>query len=186
MSDESAAIADAVVTRFCPVCGNELPYYELECNEPYTAPAPLAWKALLVWGAYDAYKETIHQHGNFIHFRLGNTERLVEMKRFDQEGFFKRQEQVRNANAPCEQEGCHEMGDACFTLFEPDEPMGFYCAEHKHEHGICPGCNMFYAGFESFDFSETGYCAGCSEQFENAFYTEDYEEYGTEDWDDGD
>ncbi len=164
---------EMIATRFCPVCGKELAYYELECDTPYTAPAPLAFKALFIWGAYDADKETIHQDANYIHFRLGNAERLVLMKRFDQDAFYKRQEQERNATAPCEHEGCKNVGDACFTLFEPDNPMGFYCSEHKRETGVCPGCNMFYAGLESFDFSETGYCAGCSEAIDSDFGGDD-------------
>jgi hypothetical protein len=167
---------DTPVLKPCPVCGEETEYYELECNEPFTAPAPLAWKAFRIWGAYGTDKETLHQQGNLIHFRLGNTTRLVNMLRFEQDEWFKKIESVRAKRETCYQEGCSKVGEPCFTIFEPDEPIGFYCDDHKYQNGCCPGCNQFLAGFESFDFSETGYCEGCESQMEIEH----------DDWDDDD
>jgi predicted amidophosphoribosyltransferase len=161
----------------CPVCQKDTEYIEFECNEAFTSPAELAFKALNVWGAYSAPKETICEAPEFVHFRfLGNgTEQLVKMLGFDREKFASEQEKLRAEKQPCEhrdensKSACDKEGNAVFSMFQPDEPIGFFCDEHCFENGACPGCYYFLAGWESFDFSQSGYCDECDAAFRQDF-----------------
>ena len=69
----------------------------------------------------------------------------------------------------CQVEGCQEDGRPCF-LRESSGEFGktgidvyYYCWDHAHEQGFCPGCGQFYGGFEEFEFSETKLCPECEE-----------------------
>ena len=176
----------------CPSCKKEVEYIEFECNAPFTAPAELALQALTVWGAYSAPKEQIchslTDSGDFVHFRfLGDgSERLVKMLGFDRQKYVAKQEQIRSLKKPCEHRDendkpiCSKEGNPIFSAFQPDEPLGYYCDEHCFENGACPGCYEFLAGWESFDFSESGYCDGCMDDFRESFDDDDdrdYEDY---------
>ena len=68
----------------CPNCKHKFDkVYELECDEPFTAPPPYRFKALNVWGWYQN-KEIICQGHNYVHFRFDKgEERLVWLKKFD-------------------------------------------------------------------------------------------------------
>lgn len=64
------------------------------------------------------------------------------------------------AEAPrCDQPGCAETGFAVY-LPDSDEPFAHYCSEHAFGNGFCPGCALFWAGCESFDFGG-GLCDNC-------------------------
>lgn len=168
-------------TEECPNCKKEVEYIEFECDAAYTAPAELRFEALNVWGAYSAPKETICETPGFVHFKfLGNgSERLVKMLGFDREKFNEKLEKLRNEKQPCEHsdretgESCQAEGNAIFTLFDPDKPIGYICDKHCRENGACPGCYYFLAGLESFDFSQTDYCEECQEEFDQEFSNDD-------------
>ena len=68
----------------------------------------------------------------------------------------------------CEHDGCRAGGHPCF-LPEQDDPDGYYCGNHSHEHGFCCGCGMFYAGIESFDFNRSGLCDECQDSVDADF-----------------
>ena len=163
------------IVEKCPKCRKEVEYIEFECDAPFTAPAELRFKALNVWGVYSAPKEAICQTSEFVHFKfLGNgSERLVKMLGFDREAFAENQEKLRNVKQTCqhtdenEKTVCQTMGNAVFSMFEPDEPLGYFCDEHCFENGACPGCYQFLAGWEWFEFSETGFCEECEQEFSN-------------------
>lgn len=176
----------------CPSCGKEVDYYELECNKPFTAPFELRFKALTVWGIYDAPKAIVCQKDNFVHFKFlwdegKGSERLVKMLGFDRKKFEQEQENLRNEKKPCEHtdengnSACQKEGNAVFSLFEPDNPIGYYCDEHCFENGACPGCYQFLSGRESFDFSRSGYCDECEREFEQEFRDDSDDEYDYDD-----
>lgn len=177
----------------CPSCQKEVEYIEFECDEAFTAPAELRFKALNVWGVYSAPKEIICTSYEFVHFRfLGDgSERLVKMLGFNREKFAEDQEKLRNEKQPCQHTGedektiCQAQGNAVFSMFQPDEPIGYYCDEHCFENGACAGCYQFLAGWESFDFSQSGFCEECEEDFKRKFSDDDDDEYdyGDDDFD---
>lgn len=183
----------------CPSCQKEIEYYELECDEPFKAPFELRFKAITVWGIYDAPKAIVCQKDNFVHFKFlwdggKGSERLVKMLGFDREKFYEEQEKLRNEKHPCQHTDendkavCQEEGNAIFSIFQPDEPIGYYCDEHCFENGACRGCYQFLAGLESFDFSQSGFCGGCDEEIARDFsdYDGDDDEYNYDDDDDDD
>ncbi len=79
--------------------------------------------------------------------------------------------------APCEVEGCTEIGVELWLPDIGDGPAGPYyiCYGHMHGQGFCPGCHGFWGGIEAFDFSRTGYCENCASEFED--------EEAMDDWD---
>jgi hypothetical protein len=166
------------IKKPCPICSREVDYYELECDNPFTAPPELAYKALGIWGCYDASKEIIWADQRTVHFKLGEEERLVKMLGFDRDGYNARIKSLNESRQICDEEGCPAVGYPCFTLFDPEQPMGYYCEDHMHKNGVCPGCHMFMAGFESFDFSSNQFCSDCNEFMRDEM---GYDECGEED-----
>jgi hypothetical protein len=74
-----------------------------------------------------------------------------------------------NDNTPewgyCTKDGC-EQAAMPFWLPDnepPNDPDGFYCAEHAQSAGWCWGCGGFWGGIETFDFNprNTGLCENC-------------------------
>lgn len=65
----------------------------------------------------------------------------------------------------CQQENCAALGYACFSVFEPTDPLGFWCEKHMHQNGFCPGCHLFLAGTEDFDFGPDDFCSTCRLNF---------------------
>lgn len=75
----------------------------------------------------------------------------------------------------CSTRGCKQMGNPCWYPDDTDRPSEYYCYSHMRNAGFCPGCGNFWAGIESFDFSRTGYCEDCADEWRD----DDYD-----DWDD--
>lgn len=173
--NQASAQVDTLVRRACPECGKVVEYIEFECDEPYTAPAELRFKALDVWGMYDTPKQTICENSEFVHFSFANGhERLVKMIGFNREEYERKMIDIRETRKPCEQEKCREWGYPIFSAFEPDNPLGYYCEDHMRENGACPGCHQYLAGFESFEFSESEYCGDCEDAIRDEIDDDDY------------
>ncbi len=81
--------------------------------------------------------------------------------------------------APCGVRDCKQPGNECRL---PDDSREWYCWEHMHDQGFCPGCGNFWAGVESFDFSRTGYCENC--EGDNFDFDDDDWDDDFMDWDD--
>jgi hypothetical protein len=63
---------------------------------------------------------------------------------------------------PCNVRGCRNAGNPCWLPDDHGKPSEHYCYNHMREQGYCPGCGLFWAGIESFDFSRTGLCENCA------------------------
>lgn len=61
----------------------------------------------------------------------------------------------------CQHEGCVNPGQPCFLPDDGDEASMYYCWEHMHTNGFCPGCSQFWGGVEDFEFDPHGYCSNC-------------------------
>lgn len=58
-----------------------------------------------------------------------------------------------------------------------------YCFEHAKKSGFCLGCGGFFAGVESFDFSEVeGFCSDCIDEINYELGWDPYDEYGDADY----
>jgi len=76
----------------------------------------------------------------------------------------------------CQEEGCDNEGQACYLPDDyEDEPSCWYCPEHMHAQGFCPGCHTFWGGVEAFDFSSVDLCPNCTDQIESEL-DDDYDE----------
>jgi hypothetical protein len=172
----------------CPKCGktfDDMKTVHSTSLEPFTATAIHVMEGLDAWGIYDAEKAIICHQDNFVHFVfLGDgQERLVHMVAPN----FKEIEEARDRAAKipkqCEHDGCQSKGEPCYINQHDLEPNGYYCDDHKRNEGFCPGCNLLWAGIESFDFSPTGFCELCAEELTADLDDDDYDEdYWGEDY----
>jgi hypothetical protein len=80
----------------------------------------------------------------------------------------------------CQHEGCENDGDPCYIMGD-DEPSHYYCIGHMYEEGFCPGCNLFWSGVESFDFSPAKLCSNCKDNIDYELSDDDY--FDEDDWD---
>ncbi len=80
----------------------------------------------------------------------------------------------------CMVRGCRGFGRECYLEIWRERPDEVLCWDHARDGGYCPGCGLFWAGVESFDFSRSGLCEQCRIQREADDY--DYEQ----NWDEGD
>lgn len=152
------------LSKPCPLCGKEAEYVEFTCNGPFTAPAELCYAGLEVWGMYSVPKEIICQSADYVHFVFPDgQERLVKMLPFHRDDFEAKAQAAYELTRTCEYPDCLRQGYSCFSLFQPLDPIGFFCYDHMSENGVCSGCRLMLAGFEDFDFSPDGLCAGCRE-----------------------
>ena len=82
----------------------------------------------------------------------------------------------------CQHEDCTEIALACYlpTGNHDAGPDEWLCGEHARESGYCPGCGLFWAGIEPFDFrlNGTSYCDNCFSEFHE--YADDDLDFG---WD---
>ena len=74
-----------------------------------------------------------------------------------------RRQHLRWWDTVCHATGCKRQGRACW--YSVQEPAVYYCS--KHDSGFCPGCGVFWAGVESFDFSRSGFCENCEAEFDD-------------------
>jgi len=171
----------------CIICGKNIEYFELECDKLFTAPGDLRFKALTIWGAIGVEKEIICQNNEFVHFKFlsDNSERLVKMLGFNQDEYYQKQEEIYQTREQCNHKDCQSEGFPCFSIWEPDTPIGYFCEDHMRSEGCCPGCHQLMAGFESFDFSKSGYCENCEEAIKEDLgeYDDEYEYDEYEDFD---
>jgi hypothetical protein len=61
----------------------------------------------------------------------------------------------------------------------------YYCWKHAKKNGFCPGCGEFWAGCESFDFSQSGLCENCKDELASDLDDDeegDWSEYLDEDY----
>ena len=66
----------------------------------------------------------------------------------------------------CEKADCTNKGIECVLPVLDDDGADvyeWYCFQHAHDQGYCPGCGHFWAGTEYFDFRLNGtpYCENC-------------------------
>jgi hypothetical protein len=163
----------------CPKCGkqfDELKTVHSSSLEPFTATSVHVMEGLDAWGIYDAEKAIICHEDNFVHFVfLGDgEERLVQMVAPNFKEIETAREQAAQIQKNCEHEGCEKQGEPCYINQHDLEPNGYYCDDHKREAGFCPGCNLFWMGWESFDFSPTGLCELCADELADEL--DDFEE----------
>lgn len=59
---------------------------------------------------------------------------------------------------------CGEKANECRINSWDIEPTEMLCGTHAREAGYCPGCGLFWAGVESYDFSGSGLCEHCTEE----------------------
>lgn len=91
----------------------------------------------------------------------------------------------------CEHEGCANAGDRYVieghVNGERDDIEEWLCGEHASDHGYCRRCGGFFAGIESFEFSQSGLCMECLDDVraEDEADERDAEDYYLDgDWDD--
>lgn len=177
-------MSEAEQKQRCPLCKKEVDdVREVVSNsgEPFTAVEAI--NGLDAFSALSVPKELICHDGAYTHFRFTDTgeERLVKIKEYDPRALERAHIYHDEHPQTCNEEGCANEGMACYYSHLHEEPDGWYCGKHAHDAGFCPGCGLFWAGIESFDFSRTGYCENCDDAFEAEFG--DDEDYG-DDWDD--
>lgn len=186
----------------CPHCKKEFDQlYTVPVSgdfEPFVACDPM--KGIQAYGIYDAPKTLLCHQGAYVHFAflkvaevqpadapegmvwmVPGEERLVKMEQFDPEYLAKRRAHHAEHPQACEHEGCGELGIACYYNLTDEEPEAWYCADHCHAAGFCWGCGYFNAGFESFDFSKSGLCAACEEEYA-AEFDDDDDDDDLDDW----
>lgn len=168
----------------CPHCFkpfDEVHVVHSNTKEPFLAVNVI--EGLNAYGAIWVEKEILCRKGDYLHLRFTNDgeERLIHMVKFDPEYLAKQHEGHASNPLPCEHEGCTETGIPCYLNWIDEEPNGWYCPDHAHENGFCPGCGLFSAGIESFDFSQSGLCENCQDELESEMYEPDeYDEYDDE------
>ncbi len=174
----------------CPICQKEVEEsFEVPGNsmEPFTGVD--AMKSLKAWGGYGVLRTVLCQQGEWTHFKFDHSgaEHLVQMVKFDQQALADRHEYHNEHPQRCEhidesdqdedhKEQCQELGIPCYFDWSNMEPDAWYCTEHAHNEGFCPGCGLYHAGTESFDFSPSGYCGQCQESFEDEVEDDDYDD----------
>ncbi|MBX3081696.1 MAG: hypothetical protein KF716_08670 [Anaerolineae bacterium] len=163
----------------CPMCQkqfNELHEVTSNSTEPFTCVEAIT--GLEALSAIWVPKEIVCHDGRYTHFRFTESgeERLVKINQFNQEALAKSHQYHDEHPQLCNEEGCSELGIPCYLNWLHPEPDDWYCTKHAHDQGYCPGCGLFHAGIESFDFSKSGYCANCEDQFSEAddFDDDDY------------
>jgi hypothetical protein len=168
----------------CPGCGKgfEQAYtVHSTSQEPFTAVEPR--EGLAAYGGYTVAKMLLCNQGGAVHFRFEHSgeERLVRIVPYNQASI---EEQKRlNARPPkqCEHAGCDREGMAMYLLPLETVPHEWFCAAHAHEHGYCWSCQIFNAGFEEFDFADSGLCGDCQLDYiandDEDDYWDDYEDW---------
>ena len=68
----------------------------------------------------------------------------------------------------CQHPGCQEEGLPCYSASGDEESSGFYCLEHRQEHGFCYSCGLLWGASEFFDFGN-GVCVNCRKDLEAEF-----------------
>lgn len=188
----------------CPQCRKEFEeVFTVPVNamEPFTSVDPL--KGIRAYGVYDAPKTILCHVGQYLHFAfmkeaevqpadvpagkvwmVVGEERLVKMEKLDQRALAEAKTYHVEHPQTCETEGCTNEGIPCYYEITNDVPDAWHCSEHAHDAGFCPSCGMFNAGFESFDFSESGLCESCDEMFRSEL--DDFDEYDADydEWED--
>lgn len=173
----------------CPGCKKEFAdVFTVPTNsmEPFTSVDVM--KGVQAYGIFSVEKALLCHVGAYVHFAflkvaevqpadtppgmvymVPGEERLVKMERFDQQALADAHRHHNEHPQTCDHEGCQALGIPCYYDWTNEVPDGWYCHEHAHDAGFCPGCGLFNAGFESFDFSKTGYCESCQEEIESEF-----------------
>ena len=187
----------------CPACNKEFEeIYTVPTNslEPFTSVDAL--KGIRAYGVYDAPKAILCHVGEFVHFAflkeaevqpadcppgqvwmVPGEERLVKMERFDQQALADAHVYHDGHPQTCEHENCTADGIPCYYEWTNGVPDAWYCTEHAHDEGFCPGCGLFNAGFESFDFSPSGLCESCHEQLRDELgEADEYDDDSNEGW----
>lgn len=80
---------------------------------------------------------------------------------------------------------CTEQGKPCWLpgwtgqeAPEDEGPYEYLCSKHMFQGGYCPGCGVFWAGIESFEFSPLQLCDDCTDEME-AELAQEEETYST-------
>ena len=79
----------------------------------------------------------------------------------------------------CEEDGCQKEAMECLLHYydyesgKSEDIISWYCGEHAHKHGFCPGCGLFWGGVERFEFSRTGLCENCESDLDAELYEEE-------------
>lgn len=75
----------------------------------------------------------------------------------------------------CQHPGCTKEGIPCLLQWWDETPEEYFCSKHAFKHGYCPGCGVFWAGVESFDFGSSGLCEQCLDQIraDTGYYDEE-------------
>jgi hypothetical protein len=61
----------------------------------------------------------------------------------------------------CQLRGCYNRGQGCYSSPEAPKPSGWYCVEHRAEHGYCTNCGLA-ASNERFEQGPgKGFCDHC-------------------------
>jgi hypothetical protein len=148
----------------CPSCGktfDDLHVVPSNSLEPYTSVDPM--KGIMAYGILGTPSEIVCQADEWLHLHFPHIpeDRLIQMVIFDQQRLVDRHQYHANNSQPCETEGCDKEGNPCYMYGTDEEPNGWYCDDHQVKAGFCPGCGLFAAGTEAFDFQ--GLCASCLE-----------------------
>lgn len=184
-------------TYTCPECGKafeELHIVPSNSLEPYTSVDPM--KGIQAYGILGTPSEIVCQSAEWLHLHFPHIpeDRLIQMVIFDQQRLADRRQHHANYPQRCDEKDCAQEGLPCYMYWTDEEPNGWYCTEHQIKAGFCPGCGLFAAGTEAFDFD--GLCATCLEQShadaeswdEDDLYDDDddFDDEDEHDWNDED
>lgn len=78
----------------------------------------------------------------------------------------RRRDRYNRTRPYCQHEGCREKGHPCYLPMS-DQPDELLCWHHSRQAGYCPSCGLFWAGVDSFDFSQSEVCENCRHEFIN-------------------
>jgi hypothetical protein len=154
----------------CPHCEKDIEHsYTVQTSdmEPFTSVYQDKMNALSAWGGWGGQRIIICQTDDHVHFSFDHDgrEHLVKMVIYDPGAIGRAWEANEQVEKTCEHDGCYVDGDPVYFNPTDTEPAYYYCHDHMYPNGFCPGCILFYAGWESFDFSMTGMCEACSEMY---------------------
>jgi hypothetical protein len=179
----------------CPGCGKEFDkIYTVPSNvyEPFLAVD--AMKGIQAYGTIQALKTVICHVVDHVHFAflkeaeeqpsdcppgqvwmVPGEERLVKIEKFNQELLASKHEHHATNPQVCHEEECDAPGIPCYYNWSDADPDDWYCHEHCYKNGFCPGCGLFNAGFESFDFAKDQLCESCHENWIAEFDEDEFD-----------
>lgn len=166
----------------CPHCNKEVEEsYIVQTSElePFTAVYQDRFNALSAWGGYNVARTVLCQTEDHVHFAFDHDghEHLVKMVIYDPDAIAAAHERNDQVEKECEHDGCDERGHPVYFHPTDTEPGYYYCHDHMYTNGFCPGCHLFHAGWESFDFSDSGMCESCTEMFRDEMGDYEYDDY---------